>query len=815
MRRKTLLLATPARLAILLFLVAPVFIGCEDSMRPSEPSEALAASTTGDSQTLLLLPFDDDLASADGESPTQASGVTFETGISGAGVLIDSQDLLAYSSAGNFEGGAGTVEFWIKPRWNGDDHTTHFFFTIGDALWVVKDGADNLRFILGSEDSEAFQGYNLGAWAANDWHHVAVTWSVPGDLKTYVDGVQRISHSSGTKDLVLSVPPAMAIGSQNGSLQADAVIDELRISDVARSAEEIARSFAAGPTILHLAVQSITAQPFVSWRQAAKLMATTNVGTREYPPSLAKWSSSNPAIATVDDAGVIKAIAAGSATISAAIGGAQGDLDLTVKAPALPPQVEQINPFLATPAANSLYEIPVVILRFLPTADGSNLDVSVNPDFYELNPISLAALRRRIDTFDIRTKFMLEEGSRFRGYQDPTALPSIGYRVVAYITVYEPTPPGKVKGVVAGLPVYQPDYHQILERFDGRHYVEALGVKQFWLWTGEFNASSPVYDPQIHKPESFRALDESDMSSPLTGDISNSGRDPTDLPVYSSTYVVYDQNFRRSDREAVHGRGHQLEQVLEYANLRQDGNSALFWQKFVGYAQSDPNRDFRQGRCGWTHTPPNTSAEYDYRTNYNEVASDIADWTPEGFGRKTLVSAHTWGDHPYLWPLGTRPNLQEDRNEAHWYIYWMQSMPGRGNSIAYGPDRMTNWWRFTGDWEGSIRGGLGLHEQAAPACNTAISNGAAAAALETLADRVQALVAAGKLTRAEAHALGVKLNGTERLLQRGQTKAAANVLQAFVNQTHALVHSHRLSKADGQPLIGAAACLSTRLEGRS
>ena len=35
------------------------------------------------------------------------------------------------------------------------------FFTMGDALRVVKDGADNLRFILGADDSEAYQG---SAW---------------------------------------------------------------------------------------------------------------------------------------------------------------------------------------------------------------------------------------------------------------------------------------------------------------------------------------------------------------------------------------------------------------------------------------------------------------------------------------------------------------------------------------------------------------------------------------------------------------------------------------------------------------------------
>jgi hypothetical protein len=114
-------------------------------------------------------------------------------------------------------------------------------------------------------------------------------------------------------------------------------------------------------------------------------------------------------------------------------------------------------------------------------------------------------------------------------------------------------------------------------------------------------------------------------------------------------------------------------------------------------------------RCGWTHVPPNTTEQYDYHTNYNEVLSDIADWTPAGIGQKTLVSAHTWGDHPYPWPAGMAPPYQEDRNEAHWYIYWMQSMPGWGNTIPYGLKRMTNWWRFTGDWDGSIQKGLGLY----------------------------------------------------------------------------------------------------------
>jgi hypothetical protein len=796
----------PMRRLEFLLLLTAAFVACADPGEPVDRREQPQASVTSDGHTLLLLPFDDVLTAADGESPIQASGLTFEAGIAGSGVLVDGADRLDYATAGNFGSTAGTVEFWIKPRWNGNDHDPHFFFTIGDALQVVKDGGDNLRFVLGSEDSEAYQGYNLGAWVANEWHHVAVTWRVPGRLNTYVDGVPRISHPTAPGDLLSSIPAALTIGSQNGSLQANAVIDQLRISDIARSDAEIAQSYAAGPTVLRLTLQPITAEPFETWRQTPKLIAVTNTGTLEYPASVATWSTSNPAVATVDAAGLITAVAGGTATITAEFGGVQGTLDLAVKAPKLPPTFEPIPAYLATPAANSLYEIPVVILRYLPTDDGSNLDVSVNPDFYWPHPISLQALREQIDTFDIRVKFMLEEATKFHGYRDPSARPSIGYRVVAYITVYEPLPPGKVKDIVGGFPIYQPDYHQMLERFNGKHYVDDLGVKEFWLWHTALTPDQPVYDPQLHKPESFRSGEESNMSSPLTGDISNSGRDPTDLPVYSKTYVMYGQNFRRTEQEAVHDRGHQLEQILEYANVRQDGNSSLFWQQFVGPPQIDPALGFR--RCGWTHIPPNTSVEYDYFANYQEVLSDIADWTPAGIGQKTLVSAHTWGDHPYPWPPGTARSEQEARNEAHWYIYWMQSMPGRDNTIPYGRNRMTNWWSFTGDWDGSIRSGLGLYKRAPSACAT----GNTTVAVRSLTGQVQTLVSTGKLSRAEAHALGVKLDAVARLLDRHHAKAAANVLRAFVNQVGALMQSRRLSRADGRPLIEAATCLSTRLE---
>src|SRR5439155_13013756 len=135
----------------------------------------LRAGLNQDQHTLLLLHFDNNLAGVDGETPTQATGVTFEGGVLGKGVLVDGSDILTYGTAANFAAAAGTIEFWIKPRWNGVDGISRMFFSVGSQpgipnnLILAKDGADNLVFIMGSPDSEAYQAYSLSGWQADEW----------------------------------------------------------------------------------------------------------------------------------------------------------------------------------------------------------------------------------------------------------------------------------------------------------------------------------------------------------------------------------------------------------------------------------------------------------------------------------------------------------------------------------------------------------------------------------------------------------------------------------------------------------------------
>jgi hypothetical protein len=650
---------------------------------------ARPAQAQVDPNTLLYLAFEETLTGAQGQVPTQAVGVSYEVGVVGLGGYFAVGNQVRYAAEGNINALEGTLEFWIKPRWNGNDGQTYTILAYGGSggMLFAKDGANNLRSIFNrfgaGGQPERGVALNVSDWLANQWHHVAYTWSSSaGSLKVYVDGSLRAqSRFTGALPLVNST--TFQIGADNLVFPLDAVLDELRISNVTRSDAEIADSFVAGLTVFSLSIEPAAVELLETWWRKPVLIADTNVGIVNIPPRAATWSSSDPTVATVDIEGRIRGVSQGTATLTATISGTQASVAVTVQAPVRRPEEEIIDLYLATPMSGFLYEMPVVILQYLPTTDGVNVDSSVAG--WES---TLDNLRTRIDTFNKRVKFMLEEGSRFRGYQNPLAEPSLGYRVVHIVTVYEPIPPDMNPAHPTGtMGVYFPDYEQILTRFDGQLWVENEGMKEFWIWGYHYGSIAPV---------------ESNMSSPTTGDISNSFRFEDDLPIFNKTYTVYNYNFTRTQAEAVHNHGHQLEAILGHANRLQDGNTDLFWKLFVG---QDQNGNFITGRAGWTHMPPNTTVHYDY-LNMTPVDSDIEDWTPAGTGQRKAVDASTWGNLVYAWPGDPSP---EQKTESQWYIYWMQNMPGRGNVIPYNQGSMTNWWQFTGDWDQSVSTGEGLH----------------------------------------------------------------------------------------------------------
>src|SRR6266404_6397742 len=176
----------------LLLSILSLFLAC-----------ATARAIDADAHTLLLLHFENNLTGADGETPSQSSGVTFEAGVNGSAGYFSTTNQVFYPSANNINSTNGTLEFWIKPRWNGNDARGHFalkFASTGGMLFG-KDGGNTWRSILNRFGSggkpEVGAGINVGSeWLSNEWHHAAFTWTTQS-LKLYIDGNLRSQSAIG------------------------------------------------------------------------------------------------------------------------------------------------------------------------------------------------------------------------------------------------------------------------------------------------------------------------------------------------------------------------------------------------------------------------------------------------------------------------------------------------------------------------------------------------------------------------------------------------------------------------------------------
>ena len=370
------------------------------------------------------------------------------------------------------------------------------------------------------------------------------------------------------------------------------------------------------------------------------------------------------------------------------------------------------HPYLSSPAENSMITVPVVIITYLPLKEG----LYINQDTYPIrdygdqiyNDLSIREVQNWVLANDIRTKYSVEEGSKFRGYNNPQSIPYVGIKVIKQFNFYEiPKKPNPYQTVLEdGEEGWSPDYESVFELINMEYLVNELGVKEIW-----FNSKS-LYVP------------ESNMSSPTTGDISNSYKEE-DLPIYDKTYIVYGNFIHFWYAENIHNRGHQIEAQLTYIDRKSNGNDKFFWQTFVGYPEGDPQPFYKGGRVGSTHYTPNSTGDYDYANN-DPVLSDIKDWRPDNQGEKTLVNNQTWTFPRYL-PVSlpefdkmvkykdlTKFNDVGGDSQGGWLIYWNQSIPGYQNNIPYVKNgveyTLTNWWDLIYNWDEAIQQGKTLWE---------------------------------------------------------------------------------------------------------
>lgn len=397
------------------------------------------------------------------------------------------------------------------------------------------------------------------------------------------------------------------------------------------------------------------------------------------------WSSSDETAVTVTSAGLIAAAGRGTAQITAEVEGVSA-----VAAVESNDVFEREVPSVLSdthPGTRSVMR--VIEIRVLPTDDGVWMDSTRIPDYWTAAPRTLGEMHERIDSIDVRKKYAMAEGSRFRGYASD-APPGIDYEVVKIFTLYR-LPPllrtgvADVRDVDGGL-VASVDFEALFEELGIVQHIDALDVAEVWMSQASFRVDFPSYTA---RPEAFDLstrfrVAESAMSSPNGECVSNSYlEDCRILPRAGRTYVVYGDSYQREWGCTVHNRGHHLERVMGAVD-RHD----LFWGPFTGH--SVQTGEVGQGRVGNVHFPPNGVQDYDY-WNATPVPSDIEDWRPEG-GPRVPVNFETWQDIPYRYP-------DEGTCGGQWLIYWMQAFPGHESGLTLNGAPLENWWDAYARWD--------------------------------------------------------------------------------------------------------------------
>lgn len=652
---------------------------------------------TTDANTLLLLHFDNSLNGDAGETPLNSANISYGAGKIGNALSIASNTTLRFDTTQNLNPRQGTIEFWIKPSSEG----VAVDMGIGGGLSTQVGYWTRMIFNIYGINGNPENGVigNNTIWKPNTWYHLAFTWENKV-ARIYYNGSQAFETNIGFDFPNINLSYFNIGSTINGSSQLQGLMDELRISNRARTAQEICQTYLSGQNLGIVTNLSVRNPNIISLYKTWKLylqkpgfwkvpsVYTLNgTDTVNLSNTCIEWSVVNTSVADLVN-GVITAKSAGTTSLKGIFGGQIVTIPLTVIEPVRTLEYEtNIDPFLKTPATCNVITIPVVAIIFIPTLDGINVNTA-ETDVIPIPQQTITELKKQVLRINLHTKFSLEEGSKFRGYSNSNAIPYLGYKIIDYIYVYEPVPRGFPDPGSSG--VFFSDYDQIIRRFDGQNYVDNLGVKEFWVFGYQYKEVSGS---------------ESNMSSPTTGDISNSYRFQDDMPVYSKTYITYNYNITRGGNEATHNHGHQIESMCDYVARKQDGNPNMFWQNFVGKAGNNPPL----GRCGDTHHPANSNIDYDYH-NTTFVASDIKNWKPSG-GTTALVNKDTWGSIPYNWPAALLPSMVPNA-ESNWYIFWMQSIPGNGNQIPYNTTNtkwMTNWWRFMADWD-STTVKIGLYQ---------------------------------------------------------------------------------------------------------
>ncbi|MFH0946910.1 MAG: hypothetical protein V2A76_17080 [Planctomycetota bacterium] len=243
----------------------------------------------------------------------------------------------------------GLISFWLRPDWNGDDGRSHVLLRIGDpernGLSLEKSALGLLRLVMASPKKRTAARADVSDWRAGEWHHVALGWTSrdgrPLGLPLFVDRVAVAGPVAADNDFL--DPERMADARLFiGDRTSDAEMDELILraafdpgvgSMVAQVYRDYFRTMPCHQIAIDPDPSEVRSDLRVLAGHAKQFgLRVTRDGRSERITDFTvrygcwsdfdakpfiRWSTSDEAVAEVDESGLVRGVRPGECTLAA------------------------------------------------------------------------------------------------------------------------------------------------------------------------------------------------------------------------------------------------------------------------------------------------------------------------------------------------------------------------------------------------------------------------------------------------------------------------------------------------------------------
>ena len=298
------------------------FNGVTDTGSGSSPSlETYYQEAAADAHTVGLWHLNEsaDNSCTGGEDICDSSGNDNDATITGSASIIDGilnngrylngDDSFATSSNYNFTNEDFTVEMWINPK---DLSNTPILFSngvyngSGYYMHMVADPNGGYVHFYTNQAGAHQVSYSYLGYSLNEWHHLAIVRTGP-NVAIYCDG-EDITYVTGNHVDPASTSHPFTVGTYSPAPAAyyfDGDIDEVRVSNVARTPEEIKAAASRKPSAVYTSEVIETTSPLawdsLSWDE---LVVSPGDGETIYDSTdlIAQWNFNETSGTTADNA---------------------------------------------------------------------------------------------------------------------------------------------------------------------------------------------------------------------------------------------------------------------------------------------------------------------------------------------------------------------------------------------------------------------------------------------------------------------------------------------------------------------------------